>query len=151
MEKDAVIVAPAQFSIGNIVLLESNFSRNAVFKVLENPKVEHDSEIELNYSNLKAERFAVVLQYKFKVLYNGEVILTSDIKYSGEFKAEGELKESVIESFANINAPAILYPFIRENIASLTSKAMVGSIIIPPVNFIKLYEEKKKQDTEAKG
>ncbi len=40
-----------------------------------------------------------------------------------------------LENFGNVNGAAILFPYIREHLTNLTSKAGLGLIIIPPFNF----------------
>jgi preprotein translocase subunit SecB len=50
-----------------------------------------------------------------------------------------------LENFANINAPAIIYPFIREHIASLTTKAKMP-YILPPFNFVELAKNKAENN-----
>ena len=52
--------------------------------------------------------------------------------------------ENKLERFANINAAAIIFPFIRENAATISAKAGMSPIMIPVTNFVKLYEDKKK-------
>ncbi len=141
--EEIVKLPNSQFSIGNIILIESNFSRSIEINAVDVDKVKQDILIELNHSDISKEIFAVFMAYTFKILYNDELIVNAYIKYSGEFKADGVLTLKQKEDFANVNAPAMLYPFIRENIATLTSKAMVGTVLIPPVNFIQMYQEKK--------
>ena len=52
-----------------------------------------------------------------------------------------------IEQFANINAPAIIFPFIREHLASLTMKAGINPpILLPPINFVKMAEEQNRKE-----
>jgi preprotein translocase subunit SecB len=52
----------------------------------------------------------------------------------GIFEKKGE---SVIdlENFGNVNGAAIIYPYIREHLTSLSVKAGVGIILLPPTNF----------------
>ncbi|NCD10471.1 MAG: preprotein translocase, partial [Negativicutes bacterium] len=35
----------------------------------------------------------------------------------------------------NVNGAAIIYPYIREHLTSLSVKAGVGIILLPPANF----------------
>lgn len=49
-----------------------------------------------------------------------------------------------LKDFATINAPAILFPFVREHLASLTSKAGLKTILLPPINFIAIAKESKE-------
>ena len=84
-------------------------------------------------------------------LKSGEV-LTPQFKYSSTHVAQFELDENAtnegdfenkLERFANINAAAIIFPFVRENAATISAKAGMSPIMIPVTNFVKLYEDKK--------
>jgi Preprotein translocase subunit SecB len=49
------------------------------------------------------------------------------------------------DDFFHINAPAIIYPYIRQHIRSLSLDAGIKPIILPLINFEALYEAKKKE------
>lgn len=49
-----------------------------------------------------------------------------------------------LKDFATINAPAILFPFVREHVATLTSKADINTVLLPPVNFVALAQEQQE-------
>jgi preprotein translocase subunit SecB len=40
-----------------------------------------------------------------------------------------------LKKFSEINGPAILFPFVREAISSVTAKSPVGAVLLPPVNI----------------
>lgn len=147
--EDKINVPKSQFSIRNIVLIECNFSRAIVTNPIQNNnEVINDILIELNNTDISKDVFSVFLDYSFKIIHKDELIINIFIKYSAEFQAEGDISLKQKEDFANINAPAMIYPFIRETIASITAKALVGNILIPPVNFVKLYEDRKANENK---
>ncbi len=60
-----------------------------------------------------------------------------------------ELDESVTEefklsSFANVNAPAIAFPYLRAFVSNITLQSGINPVILPSINFIKLSEENKE-------
>lgn len=61
-----------------------------------------------------------------------------------EFK-EALTSKRDLDSIVNINCAAILFPFIREYIADLTRKAGFPALLLPPMNFVRVYEESKKK------
>lgn len=69
----------------------------------------------------------------------------SSIEMTGIFSYTDDMKMS-IEAFANINAPAILYPFIREHLATLAAKADMKRMLLPPFNFVAFYEQNKNKN-----
>lgn len=54
-----------------------------------------------------------------------------------------------VQRFGRINCAAIIFPFIRESVAELSRKAgMNPPILLPPVNFQKIYEDEQKKGQE---
>lgn len=57
----------------------------------------------------------------------------------------GENLSLPLESFANINAPAIIFPYIREHLSNVSMKAGIQPILLPPINFVQLAKDKQKK------
>jgi preprotein translocase subunit SecB len=45
--------------------------------------------------------------------------------------------------FANTNAPALMIPYIRELVASTTTRAGLAPVVFPPINIIAILENNK--------
>jgi len=71
---------------------------------------------------------------------------TFSIKCSmvGIFASEPETKNLSLEDFAKVNAPTIIFPFIREIISSTTRKAGLPPVILPPMNIPLLVKQGKE-------
>lgn len=88
-------------------------------------------------------------------LYNEEFSQTSipfylDLKVNGFFKyhqSENE-KPCDADKIVKANTVAILFPYVRSIITSITSQANVPPVILPPVNTFKMMEETNK-DSEG--
>jgi preprotein translocase subunit SecB len=64
----------------------------------------------------------------------------------GQFTVEGEAPTSVsIEEFVRKQAPAILFPFLRQLVASVTSTSRFGQVLVPPINVVALMGDVAKQ------
>ncbi|MDR6195352.1 protein-export chaperone SecB [Siphonobacter sp. SORGH_AS_0500] len=70
------------------------------------------------------------------------------VNTAGMFEIVGKVEDSSIENFAQINGPAILYPFIRETIASITSKAGIPTVLLPPLNFVEMAERNRQSSSQ---
>ena len=120
------------FKINNLLLLESNFSR-VINVTFDNPaviqSVDVDVQIEVNDNTV-----IVTEVVKYNQIFNDIQEVSATIKMVGVFEKFGD---SVLdlENFGNINGAAIIFPYIREHLTNLTSKAGLGLIIIPPFNF----------------
>jgi preprotein translocase subunit SecB len=120
------------FKINNLLLLESNFSR-VINVTFDNPNViqsvDVDVQIEVNDNTV-----IVTEVVNYNQIFNDVQEVSAIIKMVGVFEKFGD---SVLdlENFGNINGAAIIFPYIREHLTNLTSKAGLGLIIIPPFNF----------------
>ena len=68
---------------------------------------------------------------------------TSQVSMTGRFLLQG-IKNP--EQTMKVNAAAILYPYVRAAISMLTTLANVPPVVLPPVNFVKLFEESVKEE-----
>lgn len=58
----------------------------------------------------------------------------------------GQFVENIdYNQFANINAAAILFPFVRQIIASVTGNSKSGIALLPLVNFVARWEAIKNE------
>ncbi|GAB4130821.1 MAG: hypothetical protein OHK0045_17840 [Raineya sp.] len=76
-------------------------------------------------------------------LSDKEKEIEASIRMLGTFQCP-ENPHIPIEDFAKINAPAIIFPFVREHLASVSMKAGINAILLPPINFVKMSEKTKK-------
>lgn len=68
---------------------------------------------------------------------------TAQVSMTGRFLLQG-IKNP--EQTMKVNAAAILYPYVRAAISMLTTLANVPPVVLPPVNFVKLFEESAKEE-----
>lgn len=123
------------FKILNLALLESFFERksNVTFDI---DKVVRESETTIDIQKVSDEQVIVSETLTFKQTSEQEgTEFSAKIKMIGIFEKIGD-SDLLIDDFARINAPAIIYPYIREHFSSLTTKASVGTIFLAPYNFM---------------
>lgn len=122
------------FKINNLLLLESVFSR-IVNVTFDNPDVVQNIDVDVNVS-VNENSVVVTEEIKYNQTFNQVQEVSATIKMVGVFEKFGD---SILdlENFGNINGAAIIFPYIREHLTNLTSKAGLGLIIIPPFNFTK--------------
>lgn len=122
------------FKINNLLLLESTFSR-VVNVTFDDPEIIKNIDVDVNVS-VNDNTVVVTEEIKYSQTFNQVQEVSAVIKMVGVFEKFGE---SILdlENFGNINGAAIIFPYIREHLTNLTSKAGLGLIIIPPFNFTK--------------
>lgn len=94
-----------------------------------------DLQIDIKKSNKEEETnnlyslfFEIIIKDK-----NGSLDIYINIE--GKFEFNQDLADSEKESFFNINAPAILFPYVRAYISTLTSLSGINPIILPTINL----------------
>ena len=133
------------FNIKAVFLVKSFFER-------VNPKINLQSidinkitrEVNVNIENEVEENILnsyVTLTYLSK-FPDGQKEVECTIKMGAVFEIVGD--EKVIpDRFIMVNAPAIVFPYIREHLSSLSIKAGLQAIVLPPYNFTNLKKEEK--------
>lgn len=61
--------------------------------------------------------------------------LSIDIKAKGFFEFDKGLEEKLVDMFTSINAPAILFPYIRAYIGTLTALSGIAPLVLPTLNL----------------
>ncbi len=62
---------------------------------------------------------------------------------------DSEIEQKELERYFYINAPAILFPYIRAYISSLTTLSGISPVTMPTLNMQPLGEELKKNTVEV--
>ncbi len=141
-----------QIKLDNIVLIKSNFERQPVFVITDSTKINQDLNLKIEHSDLAGDKFAVYLLVDLEIKYEEASLVKVHITYSASLDKTGmKFDPTKLSNFIYINAPAIIFPFVREEIANLTSKAGVGGVLIQPVNFVELNNNRIANLKKASG
>lgn len=88
----------------------------------------------------------------FSVMFELDIALDSASKsirllYVAEFESDEDMTVELIKesSFANVNAPAIGYPFLRSFLATVLLNAGYEPVLLPAVNFQALYSARRER------
>ena len=116
----------------SIILSESFFKRK--------PQIPKDLEIQINFdvkNTINEERKKLASEVT-AIINNEESAVYAKVTYVGLFSIQGE-ENLPLNEFAESNAPAIIFPYIREEIHNKMQKACLPKfLIIPPINIIAL-------------
>lgn len=130
------------YKLKSLSLIESNFKREADIDFAN--EIFNDVDIDINH-NIIDDNVIISLNVDLVGRYKRKKLFRFSIKYIGVFEI-GNQEILPVEKFVEANGPAIIYPFIREHIATTSLKADIKAILLPPVNFIKLSLDKKKKE-----
>jgi preprotein translocase subunit SecB len=117
-------------------IFEMNESENEqIFSLEFKPKGlidKENSKFELEFGVLIEEK-----NNKFK----------AEITAVGKYSFDSEIQEGLLDNFFYQNATAILFPYIRAYITTLTSLSGIAPIILPTLNLSNLGPELKRNTT----
>lgn len=119
----------AQFRFVNYRITES------VIKL--NPEVEPNDELEVNFEQTIGVHDT---ENRMRLLLNTSITdknkaLSIAVKAEGFFEFDEGLNEDMKEGFFNTNAPAILFPYIRAYISTLSTLSGIKPIVLPTLNL----------------
>ena len=78
------------------------------------------------------------MRFEFVVSVNdAENILDIKVTTVAFFEYDSSLTEEQKRTFFMHNAPAILFPYVRAYISTLTAQAGINTIVLPTINFSK--------------
>ncbi|MFA5518697.1 MAG: protein-export chaperone SecB [Spirochaetota bacterium] len=119
----------------SIILVESIFKRK--------PRIPKEQDIKLSFDvkNSISEDQQNLVTEVTAIINSEEEPVFAKVTYVGLFSV-GEDKNLDLKDFSEINAPAILFPYIREEIHTRMLKAgLPKSLILPPINFVALVND----------
>lgn len=126
------------FNVLNIILVESTFSRvNQV--VFDQSTIQNDMDINVETA-VNGEQINVAETVTITQKCNEIEQVKIKVRMVGLFEHFGDIVLP-LETFGKINGAAIIFPYIREHITSLSQKAGLPPIILPTVNFANTTEE----------
>ena len=127
MSKDNIVLK-------NLFLTSSEFKRPVNYT-----KPSSDEKIKLDVSISDEKKDGVLIS---TLVITAQ--MTEDCYIKAEMTGIFEFTDNPIlpiDYFAKVNAPAILFPFIREHFATISSKSNIGRILLPPVNFVEMAKK----------
>lgn len=130
------------------VSLEAPDSPEA-FRRAYNPQVSFS--INSRSKKLDGNMYEVVLRLTADVKQDNKTSFLVEVQQAGIFEVAG-LEGERLEQVLSITCPTVLFPYGREAIDSLVTKASFPPLMLAPINFEAVYlSAKKKQAASAGG
>ena len=76
---------------------------------------------------------------------NSPVII--DIICCGVFDVEGDFVDEELDGILKIEGAQAVFPFMRERIANITLTGGITPVLMPPIDFKRIYEANKNKPT----
>ncbi len=139
----------AVYTMKGISLLESSFKRSQwpLFEAIDASTLENTVDIKRSTQHFSESIFAVHLDVMVQSKNNSDnsELFSISLKIAGLFEVSGPESER-LSQFDKINAPAIIYPYVREYVSSISTRAEMPTLLMPPVNFVELARDEPKKE-----
>lgn len=104
--------------------------------------------IDIKAAKLEAERFEVILLLQAKATGEEKTIYLVELAYAGVTTLKN-VAEQNIDRALMIYVPSLLFPFARSILGNLTREAGLPPLMLDPIDFTSVYNQKKKMAEEA--
>jgi preprotein translocase subunit SecB len=133
---------PPGISFDNIILKELVFSRKENYS--DRPVFDINMDSTISFS---PEEDRMIYEMSCEIKDNKD-LFSIKCTMIGFFSVIKGQENMGLKEYAELNAPATILPYIREAIASTTTRAGIPPIIIPPTN-LNLLKPSKINDNEV--
>ncbi|WP_027388871.1 protein-export chaperone SecB [Chrysiogenes arsenatis] len=110
---------------------------------------QQEMQMNFNTSHLKLDdenRYKVSLVTSLVFTEEKTAPFVLEVVISGIFALQGEYDADDMAVVLNVNCPSLLLPYSREMVSNLTLRSEYGVITLPSVNFMQLYQARKKAE-----
>lgn len=152
---DAPQAAPAQMSFS----VKAQYVKDLSFEIPHAPDIFRrltqspavTVNIDVNARPLPtANEYEIVLSINVKAEREGEEIFVVELSYGAVFEAINIPKEALQPALL-IEAPRLIFPFARAIVADLTRESSLPPLLIQPIDFVQLYQQKLGAQTQGQA
>lgn len=143
---------PAQgsFSLETIYIKDMSFeSPNSPQVFLQQEQPQLDIDIDIQYNKLDDDDlYEVILPLSVEANVGGKTVFLAEVHQAGLFRIT-DVEEANLPMVLEINCANILLPFAREAVASLIGHGGFPPVLVNPVNFEILFQQRHAAAKEA--
>lgn len=135
----------AVFSLDKIYVKDSSLEvPNApkIFLNREQPNIELN--ISFNTGKIDEGVYQTVLHAVVNAKIGEEQMFLIEVDQAGIFQLRN-INDDQMELVQNIECPNMLFPYLREAVTDLTTRAGFLPVVLAPINFAYLYQQKQAQ------
>lgn len=114
----------------------------------EQPKI--DFSVNVAVKKLQETSFEVALQLQAKAGANDKNLFLVDLNYAAIFTLEN-IPEEEQETLLLVYCPNMIFPFARRVIADVTRDGGFPPLMIDPIDFMAIYQNRAQQSAEGEG
>lgn len=137
--------APMQVRVLGQYVKDLSFESPSITKLLDGAPENPNLNLELNVAPtlIRPDVHEVALSFKAEAKSATGIIYDLEMVYAGLIEIKNAPPEA-LEPMLNINAPALLFPYLRRIVSDLTREGGFPPLMLDPVDFASLYMKKRE-------
>jgi len=111
------------------------------------PYLDKNLEIDVSFEakrSIEGNKGSVQIITKLQLKTETEVFVKLELVHVGVFSVTDEPNMS-LEHFLEFNAPALIFPYIRNEISSITCSAGLTPVVLPPMNIMAMIKQNEEK------
>ena len=123
-----------------------SFENPSIERLLSGPGDNPNLNVEVNVSSqvMGENLYESTIQFTAQAVSAQGVIYELELDYAGLFHLENMPPDS-LEPFLLINAPSLLFPFLRRLVADITREGGFPPLLLDPIDFASLYLQRQQE------
>ena len=134
----------------------SQFLKDLSFENVNPPSELHQPEevpkgviqVDIKVSRVSQEAIDVGVHLRVEATVKGVTAYITELEYWGRFNFL-DLPDPMLEMLAMVEAPRLLFPFVRVIVANVTRDGGYPALILNPIDFAGLYRSMKSRQQPA--
>jgi len=106
--------------------------------------------VNVNARNLGPNDYEVELHLNAKATGGGKVVFAAELLYAGIFHLEN-FPQNLLQAAILIECPRMLFPFARQIMADATRNGGFPPLMLDPIDFAGMYQQRMKQQSAARA
>ncbi len=136
-------------------IIQRFYIQDLSFEAPNSPKIftadwkpDMNLDVHIDSSHLEEDNYEVIVHLLIKVQSEEQVAFLVDVKQAGIFSIIGFEKDELQHTLECFCATT-LYPYAREVVTDLVMKGGFPQLLLPPVNFESIFENKQQAKKES--
>ena len=125
-----------------------SFENPNVRQLFDNPGQQQQPnlrvEVSVNIARMAEKVFESSIEFKAEATIDTGVVYDLELAYAGLFQIDN-MPEQMLEPFLLVNAPSLLFPYLRRLVQDLTREGGFPPLVLDPIDFGSLYVNRQRE------
>ncbi len=135
-----------------VYLKDASFESPSSPRIFAKGAIDPELDVQMTMTHQRIHEkqnfYEVVLSTTVTASHEKDTLFLAEIQQAGIFEIT-RIPEENLEVVLETACPHVLLPFAREALASLVSKGGFPQLLLSPINFQALYQQKKAKEARA--